>query len=62
MKLRGFGELGWGEGGLSQESSVRWEYGCWWESCTFLVEQCGKTPQGHQVRASSAYLSTPVGC
>lgn len=36
-------------------------YGCWWESGTFLVEQCGKIPQGHRVRASYAYPSTLVG-
>lgn len=30
-------------------------------ACTFVVEQCGKIPQGHRVRASYAHLSTQVG-
>lgn len=29
-------------------------------ACNFLVEQCGKIPQGHHVRASCAQLSTRV--
>lgn len=30
-------------------------------ACAFVVEQCGKIPQGHHMRASYAHLSTQVG-